>query len=243
MELLLNTQREKNMTSHNCEQLHSKQKAENCPASCPTVLGDLHVPLEPDVPFLVAHSSTHWFKCSTNVLISTATQVSKIVQADCIWDIVTLQFLGNAPMAEYLLKRMWKVEIQCNSPEIAQWLCETLCDCLFTFKVQMTVPSGLYFSITKHQSLSTTLKCVWLNFCFCFVEHHSILDHIVVLQRQGHMAKHPYWKFMEIDFLYLKLFYVFISGGAGSLLLRGLSLAVVRGLPIAVASLAAECGL
>lgn len=48
---------------------------------------------------------------------------------------------------------------------------------------------------------------------------------------------------MEIDFLYLKLFYVFISGGAGSLLLRGLSLAVVRGLPIAVASLAAECGL
>ena len=60
MELLLNTQREKkNMTSHNCEQLHSKQKAENCPASCPTVLGNLHVPLEPDVPFLVAHSSTH----------------------------------------------------------------------------------------------------------------------------------------------------------------------------------------
>lgn len=149
MELLLNTQREKNMTSHNCEQLHSKQKAENCPASCPTVLGNLHVPLEPDVPFLVAHSSTHWFKCSTNVLISTATQVSKIVQADCIWDIVTLQFLGNAPMAKYLLKRMWKVEIQCNSPEIAQWLCETLCDCLFTFKVQMTVPSGLYFSINQ----------------------------------------------------------------------------------------------
>lgn len=95
-------------------------------------------------------------------------------------------------MAKYILKRMWKVEIQCNSPEIAQWLCETLSDCLFTFKMQVTIPSGLHFSVSKHQSVSTTLICVWLNFCFSFVEHHSILDHVVVLQRQGHMAKHPY---------------------------------------------------
>ena len=41
-------QREGNTASRNCKQLHSKQKADNCPASCPTVLGSLQVPLEPD---------------------------------------------------------------------------------------------------------------------------------------------------------------------------------------------------
>lgn len=102
------------------------------------------------------------------MLIPTA-QVPRILQPNGICEYCTLT-LGNAPTAG----TSWagKEGIQCDSPEMAQWLHEALCDGRLVFKMQVTAPLGLYFPISKHQS-PTTLKSLKrvcsVNFLFLFV--------------------------------------------------------------------------
>lgn len=107
VELLLNAKRNlKKWHLITINNYVTKQKAGNSPAWCHTVPSNLQVPLEPDVPFLVAHSLANRFMCSSNVLIPIATQVPRILQANSIYDYCDSPILGNAPMANNLLKEM-----------------------------------------------------------------------------------------------------------------------------------------
>lgn len=108
--------------------------------------------------------------CSSDVLIPRAAQVPRILQPSGICEYCDNSW--KCSQGRHLLKGAGKERIQCDSPEMAQWLHKALCDSLLVFKMQVPASLGLYFPINKHQS-PTTLRawneCVQLIFCFSFV--------------------------------------------------------------------------